>query len=402
LLKFMFASVLIVPSALGQIALTTAQIAKKVSPSVVVIQGKTDSGDVLGSGFIVSKDGKIVTNFHVMRDMKAASVQLAHGEVFDSVTILATDERTDLAIIQIAGHDLPIVDLGNSDTLTVGEPVVVVGSPLGLEGTITAGILSAMRDSGGLKVLQTDAAVNHGNSGGPLLDANGLAIGVVRALSASAQGLNFAIPINYVRTLLNNLHQPITLEHMRRSTRTPLTPPVHLPPKQSGGPSLKETLDWLQETVQSASAKYVAPFAGEPTDFTFSDSLIPGSTDSCNITVVQFKGRQSRSKTYANGGYESVSSIFKVPLSNAGLTVQTDVQSVHYPNSDEAAYMISMGTTSKAISLSTYLRSGTFDFDSKSEYVNRAFLFFSDESTALRVRDALVHATDLCRKAEPF
>jgi S1-C subfamily serine protease len=145
----------------GQTTLTTAQIAKKASPSVTVIQGKTESGDLLGSGFIISNDGKIVTNLHVIRDLKAVSVQLANGEIFDSLSVVAADERRDLAVIQIAGFDLPVLDLGNSDALTFGEPLVIVGSPLGLDGTVTAGILSSTRDSGeGFKVLQTDATVN--------------------------------------------------------------------------------------------------------------------------------------------------------------------------------------------------------------------------------------------------
>src|ERR1700687_2623253 len=110
-------SSLIVPIAFGQVPLTTAQVAKRVSPSVVVIQGKTDSGDVLGSGFIISKDGKIVTNPHVIRDVKTASVQLANGEIFDSISVLATDERRDLAVIHIAGFDLATLDLGNSNSL---------------------------------------------------------------------------------------------------------------------------------------------------------------------------------------------------------------------------------------------------------------------------------------------
>src|SRR5580658_9755780 len=106
------------PIAFSQTALTTAQIAKRVSPSVVVIQGKTDSGDVLGSGFIVSKDGKIVTNLHVIRDMKTASVQLASGEIFDSISVLAIDERRDLAIIKIPGSNFTVLRMGNSDILT--------------------------------------------------------------------------------------------------------------------------------------------------------------------------------------------------------------------------------------------------------------------------------------------
>jgi S1-C subfamily serine protease len=134
------------PTAFGQTTLTTAQIAKRISPSVVVIEGKTDSGSVLGSGFIISKDGKIVTNLHVIRDMKTSTVRLANGEEFNSLSVLAVDELRDLAVIKITGLNLPILLLGNSDSLTVGERVVVVGSPLGLDATVTAGILSAIRD----------------------------------------------------------------------------------------------------------------------------------------------------------------------------------------------------------------------------------------------------------------
>jgi S1-C subfamily serine protease len=129
------------------------------------------------------------------------------------VSVLAVDERRDIAIVKVAGFDLPVLDLGNSDALAVGEPAVIVGSPRGLEGTVTAGILSSIRDSGdGFKVLQTDAAVNPGNSGGPLVNNKGQAIGVVSFKLRSAEGLNFAIPVNYVRGLFNNLHEPMTLE----------------------------------------------------------------------------------------------------------------------------------------------------------------------------------------------
>jgi S1-C subfamily serine protease len=218
----------LLPIAFGQTSFTTAQIAKSVSPSVVVIQGKTDSGDVLGSGFIISKDGKIATNLHVIRDMKTASVQLANGELFHSVSVLATDERRDLAVLKIAGSNLPVLELGDSDALTVGEPLVIVGSPRGLEGTVTAGILSSIRDSGdGFKVLQTDAAVNPGNSGGPLANNKGQAIGVVSFKLRSSEGLNFAIPINYERILLNSVHSPITLEQMRRSLTAASTSDQH-------------------------------------------------------------------------------------------------------------------------------------------------------------------------------
>ena len=123
-MKNLICFLLVLPfTAFSQTALTTAQIAKRVSPSVVVIQGNTDSGDVLGSGFLISKGGKIVTNLHVIRDIKAASVELADGKVFDSISVLATDKRRDLAIIKITGMDLPISDLGDSDALAIGEQI---------------------------------------------------------------------------------------------------------------------------------------------------------------------------------------------------------------------------------------------------------------------------------------
>src|ERR1039457_4433569 len=268
---------LIVPIAFGQTTLTTAQIAKKVSSSVVVIQGKTESGEILGSGFIVSKDGKIVTNLHVIRDMKTASVQLANGETFDSISVLATDERRDLAIVQIPGIDLPTLGLGNSDFLTVGEPLVIVGSPRGLEGTVTAGILSSVRDSGeGFNVLQTDAAVNPGNSGGPLVNNKGQAIGVVSFKLRSAEGLNFAVPINYVRGLLNNLHQPVSLEQLRRS------PVVASSDQRGSGASLKETLDWLKATLPLSTDDFtVAVSSRGPAHMT--TRTVPIGLDSCTV-----------------------------------------------------------------------------------------------------------------------
>jgi len=225
MLKFMFASVLLVPVALGQIIPTTTQssldspsIVARVSPAVVLIKGESSSGTILGSGLIVSRDGKIATNLHVIRDLKAACVQLASGEVFDAVSILAFDDRKDLAIIKILGFDLPFVELGNSNEVRSGERVVVIGSPRGLQGTVTTGVVSAVRDDptgAGFKLFQTDASVNPGNSGGPLLNDRAQAIGVVTSKLRGSEGLNFAVPINYVRGMLDNLQKPISLEELR-------------------------------------------------------------------------------------------------------------------------------------------------------------------------------------------
>jgi len=395
--KLMFASALILPIAFGQIALTTTQIAKKISPSVVVIQGKTDSGDVLGSGFIVSRDGKIVTNLHVIRGLNTASIQLTNGEVFDSILVLAADERRDLAIVKIAGFDLPVLELGNFNSLTVGEPVVIVGSPRGLEGTVTAGILSSIRDSGdGFKVLQTDAAVNPGNSGGPLVNSKGQAIGVVSFKLRSSEGLNFAIPINYVSGLLNNLHEPISLEQMRRTLGT--RPSV----EQSSGPSLEETLGWLREKIPLAAIHYVftdLPFTMGPTK-DVRIRAVPIHFDSCTVIfdfteVVVWERYSERSIT--------TTTRYTIPL---GSVDGGDVTNLHIglsitnKASTFEGWTVGLDSKSKLILSEEHedLRNTT-----KNESAGVALMVFNDELIAKRVLEAFLHASDLCRKKkEPF
>lgn len=410
---------LILPIALGQTALTTAQIAKKVSPSVVVIQGETDNGDVLGSGFIVSKDGKIVTNLHVIRDMTTASVHIPNraigrgwsieGKVFSSVFVLATDETKDLAIIKVAGVDLPVLGLGNSDTLTVGEQVVVVGSPLGLDATVTAGILSAIRGSGeGYTVLQTDAAVNHGNSGGPLVSATGLAIGVISSIlrSDSAQGLNFAIPVNYVRGLLNSLHEPQTFEQMRRSLVGP--PPA---PQQGSRASLKETLDWLKEKIPLAVSSYAYSFA-DPTGVRLthvvSDSGIVMSLASCTAVVgfVQLETQPQNPDTAPD--VSRFTNLYVIPL--GALTewfVSRQENDAAFVSGDRWSYVVFLRSTSPNLSATT--TTDTFSAGSllppsppKTERRSGAALWFNDEPLARQVAEAFHHASDLCRKEEVF
>jgi len=112
----------------------------------VLIKGTANSGEVVGTGFIISSDGKIATNLHVVESLKNGGVQLASGEKFDSFSVLAFDARKDFAIIKIPGFDLPTVALRNSNNVQVGEPVLAVGSPLGLQGTVTTGVVSSMRD----------------------------------------------------------------------------------------------------------------------------------------------------------------------------------------------------------------------------------------------------------------
>lgn len=165
-----------------------------------------------GSGFIMSEDGKILTNAHVVDGVDQVTVTLQDGRSFDG-EVLGRDRLTDVAVIQIEAEELPTVPIGDSDRIRPGEWVIAIGNPLGLDSTVTAGIISATgRSSGEVGVgdkrvdfIQTDAAINPGNSGGPLLNVAGEVIGMNTAIIRGAQGLGFSIPINRVQEIADQL-----------------------------------------------------------------------------------------------------------------------------------------------------------------------------------------------------
>ena len=163
----------------------------------------------LGSGFVIDKDGFIVTNNHVVEGADQIKVIFANEKEFDA-EVVGRDPNTDLALIRIKSTEqLPIITLGDSDTLKVGEWVVAIGSPFGLERTVTAGIVSAkgrVIGSGPYDdFIQTDASINPGNSGGPLINMKGEVVGINTAIIASGAGIGFAIPINLARGIIEQL-----------------------------------------------------------------------------------------------------------------------------------------------------------------------------------------------------
>jgi len=163
----------------------------------------------LGSGFILDREGYIVTNNHVVENADEIKVKLANGKEFDA-KVVGRDSRTDLALIKINGSsDLQPLNMGDSDTLKVGSWVVAIGSPFGLEQTVTAGIVSAKGRTIGAgpydNFIQTDASINPGNSGGPLINTKGEVVGINTAIIASGQGIGFAIPINMAKEVMPQL-----------------------------------------------------------------------------------------------------------------------------------------------------------------------------------------------------
>jgi putative serine protease PepD len=206
--------------------LSAAEIYERVHRGVVEISTTSFAGGqaAQGSGFVYNGEGHVVTNQHVVAGADEINVRFADGATYPA-ELVGTDRSTDLAVIKV---DAPAsvfepVRLGDSNAVRVGHPVVALGSPFGLEGTITSGIVSAlhrpMTAPNGFTIndsIQTDAAINHGNSGGPLLDSSGRVIGVnaqIESGGGGSDGVGFAIPSNTVRSIVSQLIETGEVEH---------------------------------------------------------------------------------------------------------------------------------------------------------------------------------------------
>lgn len=213
-------------------------VVTKVAPSVVQVNVRTPSAQGLGSGVIIGSDGRILTNNHVVTDATELTVTLSDGRTVDA-TVLGTDPGSDLAVIQAEGvSGLTTAKFGDSDSVRVGDEVIAIGSPAGLQGTVTTGIVSALDrkvtvpaqeqqrpipyadqqsgagDTVSYQAIQTDASINQGNSGGPLFNSAGEVIGINSAMyspvtgmdgSAGSVGIGFAIPSNNAQQVIDKL-----------------------------------------------------------------------------------------------------------------------------------------------------------------------------------------------------
>ena len=226
---------------------TTAELVEVATPAVVMISVATADGGKSGSGFVVDPAGIIMTNHHVISNGTSAAVKLPSGDVFDEVQILAEDERRDIAILRVAGFGLPTLPLGNSDSVRIGSDVVAIGSPLGLENTVSTGIVSGFRQYEGYRLMQISAPISHGSSGGAILDESGSVIALAVAGIEEGQNLNFAVPVNYARGLLATVGEAPTERLARMSD--PEIGSYATSPKQVnvGLPAVSEFRDFAYE-----------------------------------------------------------------------------------------------------------------------------------------------------------
>jgi S1-C subfamily serine protease len=189
-------------------------IAREALKCVVTVETKDTLGKSLsqGSGFLVSSDGKVVTNYHVIQGASSGTVRFADGAFYVVDGLAASNPERDLVVLKIktTSNEFRFLSLGDSDRVEVGEQVVAIGSPLGLEETVSPGFISGVREENGLKLLQTTAPISPGNSGGALINLAGDVVGVprlsltsVRQKATVSQNLNFAVPSNYVRELIS-------------------------------------------------------------------------------------------------------------------------------------------------------------------------------------------------------
>lgn len=190
---------------------TAASIARLASQSIVEIEVAGANGLLAsGSGFIIDSSGVIVTNYHVIENGDSITIRLASGEEFDRVFVIAHNKRFDLALLKISTVDLPVLPLGSSASVSVGDEVFVLSNPLGLARSFSQGHVGALRVRDGIEILQITAPMSQGSSGGAVLNTEGEVIGVATGVMQEGQNINIAIPVKYVAGLLSEPQQPLS------------------------------------------------------------------------------------------------------------------------------------------------------------------------------------------------
>ena len=195
---------------LAQEQLSVPEIAATTRPAVVTVEAFSDGQPIgFGSGFFIGQDGVLITNLHVVQDADALQITLDSSEIYDNVFFLARDDRRDLVILKIPETNVPTIDVGDDRLAQVGDPVYVLGNPLGFQGTFSDGILSSKRVEDGVNYLQITAPISEGSSGGPVLNQSGEAIGVATLTIVDGQNLNLAVPARYGSGMLTVGNAPV-------------------------------------------------------------------------------------------------------------------------------------------------------------------------------------------------
>jgi len=182
------------------------EIAREQSQAVVIVEALDERGSVIGqgSGFIVTTNGAIISNLHVIQGAAMIRVKLPNGDVYKTTDLVDVDDNKDIVIIKIKGFKLPTVMLGDSDKAETGDSIVAISSPENLVNSLSTGVISGVRRVDTHRIFQITAPISRGSSGGALFNSNGEVIGIVTFLLKSGQNINFAVPINYARGMISD------------------------------------------------------------------------------------------------------------------------------------------------------------------------------------------------------
>ena len=272
--------------------LSPRTIAARARPAVLYVEALS-GGEVFktGSGFFVAADGTFVTNLHVIQGATAVRVRLNTGEVFDNLYVKTTDARRDLAILRVPTTRASFLPLGDDRPLSVGDPIWVMGNPLGLEGTFSDGLVSARRIEDGVQYIQISAPISPGSSGGPVLNSRAEVVGIATLAARSGQNLNMAVPARYAAGLLAAPDRPRPFAEFAAATRP--DPAVARPSAAStetdeAPPWEAATLDLLRDVIGAyklqgwqQSHEYATGYLEARESTTFPLELDPG-----DVTIV--------------------------------------------------------------------------------------------------------------------
>jgi S1-C subfamily serine protease len=228
---------------------TTADLAESIAPSLVKItQLGREGTDGIGSGFIVSTDGLIATNLHVIGEARRLQIEMHDGKTYAVTSIHASDAQRDLALLKIDSKDLKPLTLGDSSKVRQGENVVAMGAPEGLGFSIVQGVLSATREIDGNDMLQVAIPIEKGNSGGPLLDMQGKVLGILTLKHIKTDNLGFAMPVNALKELVESGADEPLANHRRAQSEVVEAAPRLAVDAARGCDSCRSARRWLRRS----------------------------------------------------------------------------------------------------------------------------------------------------------
>jgi S1-C subfamily serine protease len=303
-------------------ALSVSALYDRVHQGVVTIKVTTPQGQALGSGFVIDSEGHIVTNDHVVDGASSISVEFSDGSTYDA-QLVGTDASTDIGVIKVnaPSSELTPLQLGDSSAVQVGDEVVAIGSPLGLDETVTSGIVSALNRTitspNNFSIndaIQTDAAINHGNSGGPLLDLQGQVIGInsqIESDSGGNDGIGFAVPSNTVQSVVSQLIATGKVQHAylgvgiatitdALSSQLGLPAGVEVTQMNSGGPADEAGLQAADATTVVGGQEF--PTGGDV--ITAVNGKAVSTSEELQSVIGAMKPGDSASITYSRDGSE--------------------------------------------------------------------------------------------------